>query len=102
MTRDLKPGVLVRRSPPAGLITYEEVAGRCGVHVSFVYRLVRLGVVDPDPDYPQYVQPDVTIRIQKLVRLQTDLGVNLEGAAIIVDLLDRIDQLEAELRAWHR
>jgi hypothetical protein len=34
----------------------------------------------------------------KFVRLQRDLGVNAEGAALIVELLDRIDALEQRLR----
>jgi hypothetical protein len=32
-----------------------------------------------------------------MLRLHGDLGVNLVGAAIIVDLLERLDRLEVEL-----
>ena len=34
-----------------------------------------------------------------MLRLHADLGVNLAGASIIVDLLERLDELEAELAA---
>jgi chaperone modulatory protein CbpM len=32
------------------------------------------------------------------IRLQDDLGVNLAGAALALDLLDRIDELQRRLR----
>jgi hypothetical protein len=32
-----------------------------------------------------------------MLRLHADLGVNFTGAAIIVDLLERLESLEAEL-----
>jgi hypothetical protein len=38
------------------------------------------------------------MRVGKFVRLQRDFGVNAEGAALIVELLDRIDLLEQRLR----
>jgi hypothetical protein len=35
-------------------------------------------------------------------RLRSDLGVSLVGAAIIVDLVERLDRLEAELARARR
>jgi chaperone modulatory protein CbpM len=32
------------------------------------------------------------------IRLQEDLGVNLPGAALALDLLERIEQLQRQLR----
>jgi hypothetical protein len=34
------------------------------------------------------------IRLRRVLRLRGDLGVNLVGAAIIVDLVERLDRLE--------
>jgi MerR family transcriptional regulator/heat shock protein HspR len=45
---------------------------------------------------------EVTLRVRRFVRLQRDLGVNVEGAAVIVDLLDRIEALEHDLAALRR
>jgi hypothetical protein len=89
--------VLVRQSRPPNLFTAEEVALRCGVQVTYVERLYRLGIVSPHPDYEMYFPPDVTVTIRKIVRLRTDLGVNEEGAAVVIDLLKRIEALEQEL-----
>lgn len=38
-------------------------------------------------------------RVNRMLRLKSRLGVNLTGAAIILDLLDRIDELEAEVQS---
>jgi hypothetical protein len=35
-----------------------------------------------------------------MLRLHADLGLDLTGAAIIVDLLERLERLEAELARW--
>jgi chaperone modulatory protein CbpM len=39
------------------------------------------------------------VRVQKAHRLQRDLGVNLPGIALALQLLERIDALEARLRS---
>ena len=86
------------RSAPA-VFSLSEVAVRCGVDVELVQQLVELGVIDVAPGTQATFACEVTLRIGKLVRLQRDLGVNLEGAAVIIELLDRIESLEHALRA---
>lgn len=76
----------------------QDVAVRCGVDVAFVERLVELGVISTRPGGDRFFSREVTLRVGKFVRLQRDLGVNAEGAALIVELLDRIDVLEHRLR----
>ncbi|MHB0937768.1 MAG: chaperone modulator CbpM [Armatimonadota bacterium] len=36
-------------------------------------------------------------RIRQILRMKEDLGVNLAGVEVILKLLDRIDELEAEI-----
>ena len=85
------------------LFSVHEVATRSGVEVTFVQHLVDLGVIEPHPHDDQTAfEREVTLRVAKLKRLQRDLGVNLEGAAVIIDLLDRIDALEHRLRHLER
>ena len=38
-------------------------------------------------------------RYRKASRLRSDLDLNLPGVALVLDLLDRIEELEAQLRA---
>ncbi len=96
---DRRPGVLVLRpAAPSGLLTYQEVAERCSVQVGFIRRLVQIGVLEgTNEGWPGCLQAETTLRVRQIVRLQEQLGVNLEGAAIIVDLLERIEALENEL-----
>jgi chaperone modulatory protein CbpM len=76
-----------------------EVAARCGVDVKFVEQLVKWGVIEADSEAGTTFACEVTLRVAKVVRLQCDLGVNLEGAAVIVELLDHIATLEHERNA---
>lgn len=88
-------------------LTLHEIALRCGVEQSFVEQLVEFGIIEgqiiesKEPDAGKY-SGEVTLRVQRCVRLQRDLGVNLEGTAVIVELLERIESLEHELRALRR
>lgn len=92
-------------------LTLNEIALRCGVEQSFVEQLVEFGIIEghaPDAGTPgrgvspQKYAGEVTLRVQRCVRLQRDLGVNLEGTAVIVELLERIESLEHELRGLRR
>jgi chaperone modulatory protein CbpM len=85
----------------AEAITLAELTRTCGVHAEWVIELVEEGVLEPlGPGGPQWRFASTSIvRIEKARRLQRDLGVNLPGVALALQLLDRIDALEARLRA---
>ena len=89
---------LVPLRQAAGLLTLEEVAQHCGLHPDLVHRLVVLGLIDPVEEFPELFPPEVTIRIQRVLRLRRDLGINYNAAALILDLLDRIEELERRVR----
>jgi DNA-binding transcriptional MerR regulator len=76
----------------------EEVARRCALHPELIRRLMALGLIDPVDGSTEFFPPEVTLRIQRILRLRRDLGVNYNAVALILDLLDRIDTLEARLR----
>jgi hypothetical protein len=69
--------------------------GAAASPVTFVTRLVRHGVIEPEE---AGFRPEVALLVLRVVRLRRDLGVNTQGAAVIVDLLRRIDDLERRLR----
>ncbi len=82
-------------------VTLADLTRTCRVHAEWVLELVEEGVLEPlQPGGPQWrFAATSVVRIQKAQRLQRDLGVNLPGIALALELLDRIDALEARLRA---
>jgi hypothetical protein len=84
------------------LITVQDIAIRCGVDTTLIERLIDLGIIDTHPGAHRSFPSEVTLRVSKLVRLERDLGLNLDGAALVIELLDRIEQLEARLRHLER
>lgn len=73
--------------------------GSLGLHPEMLERLVALGILEVRRGM---VTPDQVRRLQKIFRLRGTLGVNLTGAAIIVDLLERMEKLEDELERLRR
>ena len=98
-------------SREVAVLGLHEVALRCGVELRFVEQLVEIGIIhahsaDPEPAAgaaaERRVPSESTLRVHRAARLQRDLGVNLEGAAVILELLDQIESLEHELRSLRR
>lgn len=82
------------------LYSVQDIAARTGVDVAFVEQLVELGVITVHPGAGRAFACEVSLRVGKFVRLQRDLNLNSEGAALVIDLLDRIEQLESRLRHY--
>jgi chaperone modulatory protein CbpM len=81
-------------------VTLAELIRTCRVETEWVMELVEEGVIEPlGPGGPQWrFSATSIVRIQKAQRLQRDLGVNLPGIALALQLLDRIEALETRLR----
>lgn len=88
---------LAPRRGDAARLQAAEVAHAAGVSLTTLVRLVRAGVVPVEPAGDFTVA--TALRLRKMLRLHRDLGVHLFGAAIIVDLLERLDRLEAAARS---
>jgi chaperone modulatory protein CbpM len=69
-----------------------------------VLQLVEHGVIQPQGDAPQaWVFTGRSLqRTRTALRLLRDLELNLPGAALAVDLLDQIAQLQRELQSLQR
>jgi chaperone modulatory protein CbpM len=91
---------LARRAIVPGL-TVEQVAAAAGVHPHLVARLVALGLLDAQPSPPgEPILPAGHVaRAARIVRLRDGLCLNYTAVGLVLDLLDRIDELEAALRA---
>jgi chaperone modulatory protein CbpM len=80
-------------------LTVDVVAETVGAKRSLVVRLVQQGLietVDSGAEEP-LVPRRVVVQLRRMQRLRRDLGVNFAGAAVILDLVRRIEQLNREL-----
>jgi chaperone modulatory protein CbpM len=82
-------------------ITVVELCELCCIDRPTVEQLIAEGILEPryGKDSSDAQLPYSSVRITSIVvRLQRDLGVNLAGAALAIDLLQHIDELRAQLR----
>ena len=83
---------------PRETLTLDELSRLVDLHPEMVLRLVELGLVDPEVGEPGWLFQDAAVsRIWKIRRLHRDLGINWAGIGVVLDLLDRIDDLEREI-----
>jgi chaperone modulatory protein CbpM len=80
-------------------LTAEQLATAVGLSRKSVARLVRVGLLEPSAPAPAQFSAATAARLRRMLRLHHELGVNLTGAAIIVDLVQRLDELESGARA---
>ena len=74
------------------LLPLKEAASRAGVHPDIVHRFIELGLIEPADKSTAEILLDAEAvhRISVIQRLRHDLGVNLAGAGVILELLDRL------------
>ena len=85
-------------------VTFDVLAESVGARRSLVMRLAERGLIETvvgDADEP-LVPRRVVIQLRRMQRLRRDLGVNFAGAAVILDLVGRIEQLNRELAEMQR
>jgi chaperone modulatory protein CbpM len=80
-------------------LTLRQLCDTCAVRAEYVIELVDEGFIEPcGVERSHWCFNGVSIkRIQKAKRLQHDLGINLAGVALAIDLIDEIELLRARL-----
>ncbi len=94
---------LVLRNTSWERLTLEEAADRAGLHPILVERFVDFGLIEPVERTGAEMRFDAAClpRLIAISRLRADLGVNLQGVGVILDLVDRLSALQRELE-WLR
>lgn len=99
---DLETGILSGRILEEDTeVTFAELCEACAVQAEAVEAMIEEGIVSPTGESQgrwRFSRSSV-VRVRTVVRMQRDLQVNLAGAALALDLLERIDQLSARLRS---
>lgn len=85
-------------------LTLSDLSRACAVRVETIIELVDEGVLWPDGREPHRWRFTGTHlrRATVAIRLQRDLGVNLAGAALALQLLDELEVLKTRLQAMGR
>jgi chaperone modulatory protein CbpM len=95
---DLRQTGIVPEEPSE--LTLAEVCRACAVQTEFIVELVEEGVLTPvgrEPQRWRFTYAHLR-RVRVATRLQRDLGVNLAGAALALELLEEIEALRARLQ----
>ena len=79
------------------LYTFEYAANVAQTSIAVIHIYVQLGVIEPTGSMLH--SREIT-RIAQIQRLRQDLGVNLVGAAIVLDLAQEVAQLKAQLEVY--
>ena len=82
-------------------LTIVELCDVCSVDLTLVDEMIDEGIIEPTGGRGENrrLRYNCVRRVSAVIRIQRDLGVNLAGAALALDLMDRIDRLRAQLRA---
>ena len=82
-------------------LTVGELCRACDVQAEWITLLVDEGVLEPvGRDMQEWRFPGSSLQRTRIIaRLQRDLGVNLAGAALVLELMDEIDTLRTRQRA---
>ena len=97
--RTAMPDLLIRDEV---YLSARELATAAGIPPARLARLVRLGLVEPVSPGMDAFTAAAAARLRRMVRLHADLGVNFTAAAIIADLVERLERLDAELTRLRR
>lgn len=93
MANEMVPVVRGTVLEEEGGFTLDQLCRLCRQRAEVLISMVEEGVLDPeegqDPATWRFPGTSVT-HVRIVVRLQRDLGVNLEGAALVLELLDRL------------
>lgn len=84
-------------------LTLRELCIACGLPAEHIRALVDEGIIEPHGPEPAWRFSGICVRrVRRVYALERDLGVNLAGAALALDLLEEIEQLRARLRRLER
>ena len=85
-------------------LSLSDLSRACAVHAEMIVELVGEGVIAPEGREPhrwRFTGAHLH-RVKVALRLQRDLGLNLAGVALALELLDEVSVLRAQLQAMTR
>jgi len=86
------------------LLSVEQFGHRSGLHPDLVQRFVALGLLRAQRDAAGrlWLGPDQVVAAARIQRLRAGLPLNYAAVGLVIDLLDRITELQTTLRTRQR
>jgi chaperone modulatory protein CbpM len=80
-------------------LSLEEIITSYSVSTEVIIEIIDQGIITVDANEPQQWEfnSDDCRRIRMVLQLEKDLGVNVAGAGLVLELLEEIDKLNALL-----
>ena len=81
-------------------LSLDRFARQAGLHPQLVQKFVALGLLDAERDATGelWFQQAALVTVARVQRLRAGLSLNYAAIGLVLDLLDRIDELEAASR----
>lgn len=84
-------------------ISFIEVCEKCNISEEALLEMLEYGVANHQEQKKKaHFDEKAFSRIQSACRLQQDLEINLPGVALVLDLLDELEQVRKELQILQR
>ena len=94
-------GIIIDES---SVFTLSELSRACDKPAEWILALVEEGIIEPileDQNHWQF-RGHCLRRVQIVQRLQSDLDLNLAGAALAIELLEEVESLRNQISALER
>ncbi|TAK63205.1 chaperone modulator CbpM [Methylobacter sp.] len=81
-------------------LTLEQLCHACDVQTDWVISLVEESIIEPQGNeiHVWRFSGASLVRVRSALRLQRDLGLNLAGIALALDLMEELEKLRAQLK----
>lgn len=84
---------------PADMLTVHDLSYLTGLSEQTLQRLIALEVIEPREQTPEPCFPtEVVTHVRRIRHLHVELGVSWSSMPLVLDLLERIDELESRVR----
>lgn len=96
--------VIIANYSQESLLSLDEICEICNISADTVNELIAYGIIHLKQSAKgQLVFNENDLqRVKTALRLQRDLEINLAGVAVVLDLLDELDELRAQAKFFQR
>lgn len=85
-------------------LTLEEICVACNASSEFIEEIIQYGIIEPRRMGLETLRFDLEHlrRIKMVQHLQKDLEVNIAGAALVIEMMDKMERMRKKLELLER